>query len=119
MKNLKELRELRTQEKTIKSRIESTMPLAVEEAKPLCPDGGKFTVDGVGDFVLDKEPVTNILTGHSPEAVAYRQLIKQRAKYRREAAKLTTRMKGIYDTYKTNKKYITSYTYGLKCLGLD
>jgi len=119
MKNLKELRELRTQEKTIKSRIETTMPLAVEEAKPLCPDGGKFSVDGVGEFVLDKEPVTNILTGRSPEAVAYRQLYKQRAKLRKEAAQLSVRMKGIYDTYKTNKKYITSYTYGLKCLGVE
>ena len=119
MKNLKELRELRTQEKNIKSRIESTMPLAVEEAKPLCPDGGKFSVEGVGDFVLDKEPVTNILTGHSPEAVAYRQLQAQRDKLRKEASKLSLRMKGIYDSYKKNQKYIRSYNYTLKCLGVD
>ena len=119
MQNLKELRELRTQEKSIKSRIETTLPQAIEEAKPLCPDGGKFSVDGVGDFVLDKDPVTNILTGRSPEAVAYRQLYKQRAKLRKEASKLTMRMKGIYDTYKTNEKNIRSYTYTLKCLGLE
>ena len=54
--NLKELRELRAQEKAIKASIETVKPLAIEEAKALAPAGGKFPVEGVGEFVLDINP---------------------------------------------------------------
>lgn len=40
--NLAALYELRTQEKAIKAAIERIKPLAIEEAKLIQPDGGKF-----------------------------------------------------------------------------
>ena len=59
--NLAALRELRIQEKAIKAQIDIVKPLAIEEAKNLAPkDGGKFSIDGVGEFVLDVVPVYDL-----------------------------------------------------------
>jgi hypothetical protein len=57
--NLQMLFNLRQQEKSIKSQIESIKSLAIEEAKAIQPDGGKFEVTDVGTFVLDREPIFN------------------------------------------------------------
>ena len=59
--NLKELRELRAQEKAIKARIDEISTAATNEAVAfLAAQGlekGKFTLKGIGDFVLDKDPI--------------------------------------------------------------
>ena len=118
--NLKLLRELRTQEKAIKAEITRVKPLAEEEAKIIQPDGGKFTIDGIGDFVLDKDPVLNIEKSTSEEAIEYRKKEKERDGYRRLASDLTTKMSGLLKAFK--KKYAKKakdFTYNLKCVGLD
>ena len=118
--NLQSLRDLRIQEKAIKARIESVKPLAIEEAKALQPDGGKFAIDGIGDFVLDKDPVLNIEKSTSEEAIEYRKLGREQKIYRGKSAELTRKMKGFYDAFK--KKFArkaTEFTYTLKCVGLD
>ena len=118
--NLQSLRYLRIQEKAIKARIESVKPLAIEEAKALQPDGGKFTIDGIGDFVLDKDPVLNIEKSTSEEAIEYRKLGREQKIYKGKSAELTRKMKGFYDAFK--KKFArkaTEFIYTLKCVGLD
>lgn len=120
MNALLELRSLRIQEKAIKARIESVKPLAIEEAKALHPDGGKFSIDGIGDFVLDKDPVLNIEKSTSEEAIEYRKLGREQKIYKGKSAELTRKMKGFYDAFK--KKFArkaTEFIYTLKCVGLD
>ena len=48
--NLKELRELRAQEKAIKARIDEVSEEATKEALEIAPEGGEFEVEGVGTF---------------------------------------------------------------------
>ena len=131
--NLKELRELRTQEKAIKARIETVKPLAIEEAKALAPEGGgKFPVEGVGEFILDINPILekdpenendtapDIRTSTSEEAVAYRKLFKEQAGYKAKASALTKTIRGFYDAFKAKFGHrATRFTYTLKCVGLD
>ena len=127
--NLKSLRELRIQEKAIKARIETIMPAAQEEAITLQPDGGKFSVDGVGDFILDVNPVLendpndkdytgpNILTSTAPEAVSYRKFSKEKGQYQAKASGLTKTIKGFYDAFKAKFAHkATRFTYTLKVL---
>ena len=52
MKYLKELRELRAQEKAIKARIDEVSEEATKEALEIAPEGGEFEVEGVGTFQL-------------------------------------------------------------------
>ena len=130
--NLKSLRELRAQEKAIKARIETVKPLAIEEAKALAPEGGKFPVEGIGEFVLDINPVLekdpkdenytgpDILTSTAPEAVDYRKSLKEKKSFQAKASALTSTVKGFYDAFR--KKFAhkaTKFTYTLKCVGLD
>ena len=118
--NLKLLRSLRTQEKAIKAEITRVKPLAEDEAKLIQPDGGKFTIDGIGDFVLDKDPILNIEKSTSEEAIEYRKKEKERDGYRRLASELTTKMSGLLKAFK--KKYVKKakeFTFNLKCVGLD
>ena len=130
--NLKLLRELRTQEKALKASIESIKPFAIAEALALCPDGGKFPVEGVGDFVLDKDPVLekdpddkdytgpDILTSTVPEAVSYRRFLREQNAYKKQAGGLTKTIKGFYDAFKAKFAHkATKFTYTLKCLGID
>jgi len=131
-KNLKSLRELRAQEKAIKASIETVKPLAIEEAKALAPDGGKFPVEGVGEFILDKNPVLendpedkdytgpNILTSTAKEAVEYRKISREKAGYQSKASCLTKTIKGFYDAFKAKFAHkATKFNYTLKCVGLD
>ena len=118
--NLKELRALRSQEKSTKARLAIIKPLAEEEAKIIQPNGGKFTVEGVGDFVLDKDPVLSIETSTSKIAVKYRKLAKEQQALKSRSAELTQQMRGLYDAFK--KKYgpqATTFTWTLKCIGID
>ena len=133
--NLKSLRELRAQEKAVKASIESIKPLAIEEAKALCPDGGKFEVDGVGEFILDINPVLekdpkdkdfdqytgpNILTSRDEDALAYRQNLRQQKVYKSQVAACTKILKGFYDAFRAKfAGKATSHNYTIKCVGLE
>ena len=130
--NRKSLRELRAQEKAIKASIETVKPLAIEEAKALAPLGGKFPVDGVGEFILDVNPVLendpedkeyigpNILTSTAKEAVEYRKFSKEKKAFQSKASGLTKTIKGFYDAFKEKFAHkATKFTYTLKCVGLD
>ena len=127
--NLKELHALRREEKAVKARITNIMPDAKSEAMILCPEGGKFTIEGVGDFVLDINPVMekdpedkeytgpDILTSTSPEAVAYRKLSKEKKGYLAKASALTSTIKSYYDAFRENNKHrATRFTYTVKCV---
>ena len=118
--NLTELRALRAQEKATKARITIVKPLAINEAKILKPDGGKFTVKGVGDFVLDKDPILDIDTSRAKEAVAYRRLERKQLQLKAQSAQLTRQMKGFYDAFK--EKYAAKakdFNWNIKCQGID
>jgi len=130
--NLKKLRELRTQEKAIKASIETVKPLAEEEAKLIAPEGGKFTVEGIGDFVLDVNPILekdpenpndtapDIHTSRDENAVNYRKNLKEQNGYKAQASALTKTIKGYYEAFKTKFGHrATRHTYTLKCIGLD
>ena len=130
--NLKTLRQLRAQEKAIKASIETVKPLAIEEAKAFAPEGGKFPVKGIGEFVLDINPVLendpddkdytgpNILTSTAPEAVSYRKFSKEKAGYQSKASGLTKTIKGFYDAFRAKFAHrATKFTYTIKCVGLD
>ena len=118
--NLKKLRELRAQEKAIKARIESVKPLAIEEAKALCPDGGKFPVEGVGEFILDKDPVLPISKSRCEQAREYRRLSTIRDSKRAEVSAVSKMMKSLYDTLKGLLAHkVSDYTYTIKCVGLE
>jgi hypothetical protein len=130
--NLKKLRELRTQEKAIKAGIETVKPLAEEEAKLIAPEGGKFTVEGIGDFVLDvnpilekdpenpNDPAPDIHTSRDENAVNYRKNLKEQNGYKAQASALTKTIKGYYEAFKTKFGHrATRHTYTLKCIGLD
>ena len=116
----KNLKELRTQEKAIKARITIVKPLAIEEAKNINPDGGKFTVEGVGEFVLDKDPILDIKTSRAKEAVAYRRLERKQLKLKAQSAQLTKQMKGFYDAFKEkNAAKAKDFNWNVKCQGID
>jgi hypothetical protein len=130
--NLKALRELRIQEKAIKADIARVKPLAEDEAKLIQPDGGKFTIDGIGDFVLDKDPILekdpnnendtapDIFTSRDENAVNYRKNLKEQNGYKAQASALTKTIKGFYDAFKAKFAHrATRFDYNLKCINLD
>ena len=126
--NLAALYDLRTQEKAIKAQIERVKPLAIEEAKLIQPDGGKFSVDGAGVFILDKDPILekdpdnpndtapDITTSRDEDAVNYRKRLREQSGYSAQAKALTKTIKGFYDAFKTKfAKRFTRFDYTLKC----
>ena len=134
--NLKQLRELRIQEKAIKARIDEISTAATNEAVAILAakglEKGKFALDGIGDFVLDKEPILekdpenpndsapDIRTSRDENAVNYRKHLKEQKGYKAQAASLTKTIKGFYDAFKAKFGHrATRFNYTLKCLGLD
>jgi hypothetical protein len=131
--HLATLRELRAQEKAIKAQLEIVLPLAKEEAILITANqGGKFAVEGVGEFVLDVNPILekdpenendtapDIHTSRDENAVSYRKLLKVQNGYKAQAGALTKTIKGFYDAFRTKFGHrATRHTYTLKCLGLD
>ena len=130
--NIELLRSLRIQEKAIKADIARVKPLAEDEAKLIQPDGGKFTLKGIGNFVLDKDPILekdpenpndtapDIRTSRDVNAVNYRKHLKEQKGYKAQAASLTKTIKGFYDAFKAKFGHrATRFNYTLKCLGLD
>ena len=134
--NLKQLRELRAQEKAIKARIDEISTAATNEAVAFLAEQGlekgKFTLEGIGDFVLDKDPILekdpenpndtapDIHTSRDENAVNYRKHLKEQKGYKTQAASLTKTIKGFYDAFKAKFGHrATRFNYTLKCLGLD
>ena len=131
--NLAALRELRIQEKAIKAQIDIVKPLAEDEAKIITANqGGKFTVEGVGDFVLDINPILekdpenpndttpDIFTSRDENAIAYRKNLKEQNGFKAQAAALTKTIKGFYDAFRTKFGHrATRFDYTLKCINLD
>ena len=131
--NLAALRELRIQEKAIKAQLDIVLPLAKEEAIIITANqGGKFTINDVGDFVLDVNPImekdpTNendtapdIFTSRDENAVNYRKNLRLQNGYKAQASALTKTIKGFYDAFKAKFAHkATKFTYTLKCVGLD
>ena len=126
--NLCLLRKLRQEEKSIKSQITAILPLAREEAKLIQPEGGKFSVIGVGEFVLDVNPILeknpdnpndtapDITTSRDTSAANYRKYLREQNGYKAQASALTKTIKGFYDAFK--KKFarrFTRFDYTLKC----
>ena len=131
--NLKALRELRIQEKALKAAIDQVLPLAKNEAIIITANqGGKFSVDGIGEFVLDVNPILekdpenpndtapDIFTSRDESAVAYRKNLKEQNGFKAQAAALTKTIKGFYDAFKTKFAHrATRFDYTLKCINLD
>ncbi len=131
--NLAALRELRMQEKAIKAAIDKVLPLAKNEAIIITANqGGKFSVEGVGEFTLDVIPILekdpenkndtapDIFTSRDENAVAYRKNLKEQNGFKAQAAALTKTIKGFYDAFKTKFAHrATRFDYTLKCINLD
>jgi len=130
--NLTLLRSLRQEEKSIKSQIAAILPLAKEEAKLIQPEGGKFSVIGVGDFVLDANPILekdpdnpndtapDIFTSRDADAINYRKNLREQNGYKAQASALTKTIKGFYEAFRLKYGHrATRFEYTLKCLGLD
>ena len=104
--NLKELRELRTQEKAIKARIDEVSPKAADEAVAILAakslDRGEFEVDGLGKFQLQRTDVFD-LTDYNKykgeEAVGYRKEAKKKVKAQSLVKACTAAMNGYLKTY--------------------
>ena len=131
--NIEFLRSLRIQEKAIKAQLDIVKPLAEDEAKIITANqGGKFTVEGVGDFVLDVNPILekdpenpndtapDIFTSHDENARNYRKNLKEQNGYKAQASALTKTIKGFYDAFKAKFAHrATRFDYTLKCINLD
>jgi hypothetical protein len=130
--NLCLLRSLRQEEKSIKSQIAAILPDALEEAKQIQPEGGKFSVIGVGEFVLDVNPilekdpnnpndtVPDIFTSRDADAIQYRKNLREQNGYKAQASALTKTIRGFYEAFRTKYGHrATRHDYTLKCLGLD
>ena len=104
--NLKLLRELRTQEKAIKARIDEITPLAADEAVAILAekgqDRGEFDVDGVGTFQLQRTDVFNLADYNKykgEEAVNWRSEAKKKVKAQSLVKACTAAMNGHLKTY--------------------
>lgn len=127
--NLKELRELRMQEKALKAQLETVLPLAKDEALAILAEQGlekgKFTVDEVGQFVLDVAPVYDLSDYRrykEPEAKEWRCARREQRAARTMASSFTASMRTLMNNFIKlygTAKQPDSIDYTLKCLGLD
>ena len=58
--NLIKLRELRDEEKALKRVINDTKDAAITEAFEYAPEGGTFTIEGVGKYTLKLNPTIDL-----------------------------------------------------------
>ena len=58
--NLIKLRELRDEEKALKRVINDTKDAAISEAFEYAPEGGTFTIEGVGKYTLKLNPTIDL-----------------------------------------------------------
>ena len=103
--NLKALRDLRTQEKALKARIDEISPLAAEEAVAILAekgqDRGEFDVDGQ-KYQLQRTDVFNLADYNKykgEEAVNWRKEAKKKCKNQGLVKACTVAMAGFLKTF--------------------
>ena len=99
--NLKELRELRNQEKAIKARIDEISDEATQEAVAFAPDGGEFEVDGQ-KFQLQRTEVIDMMNSRrykGEDAKRWRSLAGQRDFAKKTASAYTKEMGAIVKAF--------------------
>ena len=104
--NLKELRELRNQEKAIKARIDEINGKATEEAVAILAakgqEKGEFEVEGVGKFQLQRTEVFDFSDYHKyqqEQAVKWRENAKEKVKEQNLVKARTAVMAGYVKTF--------------------
>ena len=104
--NLKELRELRNQEKAIKARIDEISGKATEEAVAILAEKGlekgEFEVEGVGKFQLQRTEVFDFADYHKyqqEQAVKWRENAKEKLKEQNLVKARTALMAGYVKTF--------------------
>ena len=104
--NLKELRELRNQEKTIKARIDEISTEATNEAVAILAakglEKGEFEVEGVGKFQLQRTEVFDFADYHKyqqEQAVKWRENAKEKVKEQNLVKARTAVMAGYVKTF--------------------
>lgn len=126
--NLKELRELRIQEKAIKARIESISDDATTEALAILAakgeDRGEFEVEGVGKYQLQRTDVFNLDDYNKykgEEAVGWRAKAKEKLRLQNLVKACTSAMNGFLKTFMdlNPDKEPDEIKLTVKCLGLD
>ncbi|MBR1878589.1 MAG: hypothetical protein IJ814_06265 [Paludibacteraceae bacterium] len=105
--NLKELRELRNQEKVIKARIDAISDAATQEALTIAPDGGEFTIEG-HRFQLQRTQVIDMANFHrykDEQAQRWRARKDAQDQAKKYSAALTKEMKAIVDGFLATHPY--------------
>ena len=104
--NLIALRELRTQEKAIKARIDEISTEATNEAVAILAEHGlekgEFTIPGVGTFQLQRTDVFNLADYNKykgEEAVNWRSEAKKKIKAQNAVKACTASMAGFLKTF--------------------
>ena len=104
--NLKLLRELRTQEKAIKARIDEISTEATNETVAILAekgqDRGEFEVEGVGTFQLQRTEVFDFADYHKyqqEQAVKWRENAKEKVKEQNLVKARTAIMNGYVKTF--------------------
>ncbi len=122
------MRELRTQEKALKARIDEISPLAADEAVAILAeqglDRGEFDVDGVGTFQLQRTDVFNLADYNKykgEEAVNWRSEAKKKIKAQNSVKACTASMAGFLKTFVelNPDKEPDEIKLTVKCVGLD
>lgn len=99
--NLKELRELRNQEKAIKARIDEISDEATQEAVAIAPDGGEFEVDGQ-KYQLQRTEVIDMMNSRrykGEDAKRWRSLAGQRDFAKKTASAYSKEMGAIVKAF--------------------
>ena len=104
--NLKELRELRNQEKAIKARIDEISDAATQEAVEILAakgqEKGEFEVEGIGKFQLQRTEVFDFADYHKypqEQAVKWRENAKEKVKEQNLVKARTAVMNGYVKTF--------------------
>ena len=104
--NLKELRDLRTQEKAIKARIDEISPKAADEAVAILAakglEKGEFEIEGVGTFQLQRTEVFDFADYRrypQEQAVKWRENAKEKTKEQNLVKARTAIMNGYVKTF--------------------
>ena len=104
--NLKLLRELRTQEKAIKARIEEISTKAINEAVAILAekgqDRGEFEVEGVGTFQLQRTDIFDFADYNKykqEQAVKWRENAREKLKEQNLVKARTAIMNGYVKTF--------------------
>ena len=104
--NLKELRELRNQEKAIKARIDEISGKATEEAVAILAEKGlekgEFEVEGIGKFQLQRTDVFDFADYRKypqEQAVKWRENAKEKIREQNLVKARTALMNGYMKTF--------------------